>query len=38
MRGARVASLLLGGLMQIHGERKSFDVVVREGGPAPVPT
>jgi hypothetical protein len=38
MMGARVANLVLGGLMQIHGERTSFDPVVREGGLAPVPT
>jgi hypothetical protein len=36
--GARVASLLLGGSMQIHSEREDFDTIVRETGLAPVRT
>lgn len=35
LMGARVASLLLRGLMEIHSQRDSFDTVVRGAGLAP---
>lgn len=36
LMGARVASLLLGGMIEIHATRESFEAVVRQSGLGPI--